>query len=51
MTVDTIFICFCDDMAENNGNSRPYFMSPELKNVMDKLKGEAGGSFAYGQIK
>jgi solute carrier family 44 protein 1 (choline transporter-like protein) len=48
MTVDTIFICFCDDFIENDGASRPYFMSPELMDVMRKLKEEAGGDFNFG---
>lgn len=49
MTVDTIFICFCDDCEENDGNTRPYFMSPELMDVMKKLKEESGGSFNFGE--
>jgi hypothetical protein len=50
MTVDTIFICFCEDITENDGASRPYFMSTELMNVMKKLKGEAGGDFNFGNV-
>ncbi|XP_077381738.1 choline transporter-like protein 2 isoform X2 [Festucalex cinctus] len=31
MCVDTIFLCFCEDLERNNGSSeRPYYMSPEL---------------------
>lgn len=48
MTVDTIFICFCDDITENDGVQRPYFMSPELMDVMKKLKAETGGEFNFG---
>ncbi|GLV34017.1 Choline transporter-like 1 [Carabus blaptoides fortunei] len=43
MAIDTIFLCFCEDCEQNDGLSRPYFMSRELmqfvKNsnkVMDK---------------
>lgn len=48
MTVDTIFLCFCEDIVENDGISNPYFMSPELMDVMKKLKKEAGGDFKFG---
>lgn len=48
MTVDTIFICFCDDIVENDGVSRPFFMSPELMEIMKKLKEETGGHFDFG---
>lgn len=49
MTVDTIFICFCDDITENDGsNERPYYMSPKLFEVMKKLKEETGGEFNLG---
>uniref|UniRef100_A0A4W6F7D3 Choline transporter-like protein n=1 Tax=Lates calcarifer TaxID=8187 RepID=A0A4W6F7D3_LATCA len=31
MCVDTLFLCFCEDLERNDGSSdRPYFMSPEL---------------------
>jgi hypothetical protein len=45
MTVDTIFICFCEDTEDNNGADRPYFMSNGLKKVMRKLKEQAEGKF------
>lgn len=48
MTVDTIFICFCEDFVENDGVSSPYFMSPELMEIMRKLKEETGGDFNFG---
>lgn len=48
MTVDTIFICFCDDLVENDGSSMPYFMSLELKEVMKKMKEETGSEFNFG---
>lgn len=27
MTIDTIFLCFCEDCERNDGISRPYYMS------------------------
>lgn len=40
MTVDTIFLCYCEDVESNDGSaSKPYFMSFGLKNVMEQLKG------------
>lgn len=38
MTVDTIFICYCIDIEENDGNERPYYMSEKLRNVMMALR-------------
>lgn len=37
MTVDTIFLCYCEDTDKNDGDLLPYFMSTDLKEVMDKL--------------
>jgi solute carrier family 44 protein 1 (choline transporter-like protein) len=51
MTVDTIFICFCDDVEQNDGTSKPYFASVDLRNVMDKLEIEANGGEGYEEIK
>lgn len=48
MTVDTIFICFCEDCEQNNGMDRPYFMSKGLMEVMQELKQTAGGTFHFG---
>ena len=48
MTVDTIFICFCEDREQNDGNSRPYFMSVRMMEVMQELKQAAGGEFNFG---
>uniref|UniRef100_A0A671R806 Choline transporter-like protein n=1 Tax=Sinocyclocheilus anshuiensis TaxID=1608454 RepID=A0A671R806_9TELE len=32
MCVDTLFLCFCEDLERNDGSSeKPFFMSPELK--------------------
>ncbi|XP_037045587.1 choline transporter-like protein 1 isoform X2 [Bradysia coprophila] len=52
MTLDTIFICFCVDCEQNDGQSRPYFMSRKMMEVMMELKGEAGGEFTnFGAFK
>jgi uncharacterized membrane protein YeaQ/YmgE (transglycosylase-associated protein family) len=48
MTVDTIFICFCIDCEENDGITRPYYMSEGLKKVMCEMKEVAGGGFTFG---
>nr|XP_048302435.1 choline transporter-like protein 2 isoform X2 [Myodes glareolus] len=38
MCVDTLFLCFCEDLERNDGSQeRPYFMSPELRDIL--LKG------------
>lgn len=34
MGVDTIFICFLDDLSRNNGVDRPYFMTKSLQRLM-----------------
>lgn len=38
MAVDTIFICFCVDCEENDGELKPYYMSEGLKEVIQNLK-------------
>lgn len=39
MTIDTIFLCYCEDVESNDGSAfKPYFMSMGLQNVMDELK-------------
>lgn len=48
MTLDTIFVCFCEDCEENDGMERPYFMSKGLMEVMQELKQQAGGEFNFG---
>jgi choline transporter-like protein 2/4/5 len=38
MTLDTIFMCYCIDIEENDGGlMKPYYMSTELEMVMDIL--------------
>jgi hypothetical protein len=48
MTVDTIFICFCIDCEENDGITRPYFMSAGLRKIMIEMKAAAGNGFVFG---
>ncbi|RVE75590.1 hypothetical protein OJAV_G00000400 [Oryzias javanicus] len=37
MCVDTLFLCFCEDLERNDGSSeKPYFMSPELHDILSK---------------
>ncbi|XP_029018099.1 choline transporter-like protein 2 isoform X2 [Betta splendens] len=37
MCVDTLFLCFCEDLERNDGSpERPYFMSPELHDILSK---------------
>ncbi|XP_077389806.1 choline transporter-like protein 5-B isoform X2 [Festucalex cinctus] len=37
MCVDTLFLCFCEDLERNDGSAdRPYYMSPNLCYILDK---------------
>lgn len=38
MTVDTIFLCYCEDSDQNDGCLKPFFMSDDLKRVMKRLE-------------
>ncbi|XP_076639514.1 choline transporter-like protein 1 isoform X2 [Colletes latitarsis] len=38
MVIDTIFICFCEDYAKNDGVGRPYFMSRGLMEFVENSK-------------
>ncbi|KAK1798978.1 hypothetical protein P4O66_007248, partial [Electrophorus voltai] len=39
MCVDTLFLCFCEDLERNDGSSdRPYLMSPELHEILAMSK-------------
>ncbi|XP_029939050.1 choline transporter-like protein 5-B isoform X3 [Salarias fasciatus] len=43
MCVDTLFLCFCEDLERNDGSSnRPYYMSLGLHKIL--RKGEEGAS-------
>jgi hypothetical protein len=45
MTIDTIFLCYCEDCDENDGSdTRPYYMSPELKRIMDIMNDRVDNS-------
>lgn len=33
-SVSTIFLCFCEDVERNNGDSSPYYMSDSLKKLL-----------------
>ncbi|XP_037105545.1 choline transporter-like protein 5 [Syngnathus acus] len=37
MCVETLFLCFCEDLERNDGSfAKPYFMSPELCKILGK---------------
>uniref|UniRef100_A0A8C2HK20 Choline transporter-like protein n=1 Tax=Cyprinus carpio TaxID=7962 RepID=A0A8C2HK20_CYPCA len=37
MCVDTLFLCFCEDLERNDGSaSRPYYMTTELRDILMK---------------
>ncbi|XP_025829941.1 choline transporter-like protein 1 [Agrilus planipennis] len=38
MAIDTIFICFCEDCEQNDGLSRPYYMSRDLMHFVENSK-------------
>lgn len=38
MTIDTIFICFCEDCEQNDGITRPYYMSRSLMEFIQNSK-------------
>ncbi|XP_018567651.1 choline transporter-like protein 2 [Anoplophora glabripennis] len=48
-TIDTIFICFCEDKVLNDGMARPYAMSKELMDFVDNVK-KVVGKNDYGQM-
>uniref|UniRef100_A0A8C1FW05 Choline transporter-like protein n=1 Tax=Cyprinus carpio carpio TaxID=630221 RepID=A0A8C1FW05_CYPCA len=42
MCVDTLFLCFCEDLERNDGSSdKPFFMSPELHQILSIEKNNA----------
>ncbi|XP_076977939.1 choline transporter-like protein 2 isoform X2 [Tamandua tetradactyla] len=48
MCVDTLFLCFCEDLERNDGSQeRPYFMSPELRDILLKGSAEEGKKEAW----
>ncbi|XP_072420591.1 choline transporter-like protein 2 isoform X2 [Chiloscyllium punctatum] len=37
MCVDTLFLCFCEDLERNDGSAeRPYYSSPDLRDILYK---------------
>lgn len=36
MAIDTIFLCFCEDCVHNDGLSKPYYMSRNLMEFVEK---------------
>ena len=39
MAVDTLFLCFLEDMERNDGTAeRPYFMSRGLQKIVGKMQ-------------
>ncbi|CAH1108165.1 unnamed protein product [Psylliodes chrysocephalus] len=38
MAIDTIFLCFCEDCEQNDGETRPYFMSRGLMEFVENSK-------------
>ncbi|KAF2349739.1 Choline transporter-like, partial [Trinorchestia longiramus] len=38
MTIDTLFVCFCEDCAMNDGIQKPYFMSRSLMKFVENSK-------------
>ncbi|XP_019749047.1 choline transporter-like protein 2 isoform X1 [Hippocampus comes] len=47
MCVDTLFLCFCEDLERNDGSTvRPYYMSATLREILWKNKAEGPPSSA-----
>nr|XP_020647233.1 choline transporter-like protein 2 isoform X1 [Pogona vitticeps] len=45
MCVDTLFLCFCEDLERNDGSpERPYYMSPALREILLKASLESSKS-------
>lgn len=38
MVIDTIFLCFCEDCEQNDGISKPYYMSKDLMEFVEDSK-------------
>ncbi|KAL7012095.1 hypothetical protein ACKWTF_014627 [Chironomus riparius] len=48
MTVDTIFVSFCIDIEENDGDTKPFYMSESLKRVIMDMKDYSGNVLVFG---
>lgn len=38
MSIDTIFLCFCEDCEQNDGITRPYYMSKGLMEFVENSR-------------
>ena len=38
MAVDTLFLCFLEDLERNDGQDKPYYMSKSLKKILGKME-------------
>ena len=39
MAVDTLFLCFLEDLERNDGSQqRPFYMSKSLKKILNKME-------------
>ncbi|XP_063598066.1 uncharacterized protein LOC134774648 [Penaeus indicus] len=38
MTIDTLFLCFCEDCERNDGIEKPYYMSKGLMQFVENSK-------------
>ena len=39
MAVDTLFLCFLEDLERNDGSiEKPYYMSKSLKQILGKME-------------
>ena len=42
MAVDTLFLCFLEDLERNDGSrEKPYYMSSSLKKILGKMENVA----------
>jgi hypothetical protein len=48
MTIDTIFISFCIDIEENDGETKPFYMSDSLKSIIMDMKEKSGKVLVLG---
>lgn len=47
MAVDTLFLCFLEDLERNDGSQeRPYYMSKDLQKILGKMQSEAHNEFS-----
>lgn len=47
MAVDTLFLCFLEDLERNDGTpERPYYMSKDLQKILGKMRAEANNEFS-----